>query len=249
MPIDDSIPANDTCQFISRNNTQCSVFVEIDHIERVATGRFGVETCNNIPVRRLETIIKLDYSLLSIIRYTCKENYCDVNFLDHLLDRARLIPTMSRIIIEENTTEIYNAQPGTTSIDCSSNSNSFCRDLCQGKFAVEDISGDISINLNGNITCHDRSRDDYLFNITQNYSSSDTVPTEMIFRCNRDSCINSTIVEQIYNFLKPNFINETFDSFLPDSDEPCMPIISTATSFLFVSHGFIKLATIFLLFY
>ncbi|CAF0991917.1 unnamed protein product [Rotaria sp. Silwood1] len=148
MPINGSIPVDDACEFITRSNSQCSVFVEINHEKREATGRLGMETCSETSIRRVDTIVKLDFSLLSIIRYTCKKNDCDIEFLNNLLERARNIPLVNRNLTEENIGDlIYNTTLGTSPTSCNSSAPPCsANEICEGQFDIEDISNDISIN-------------------------------------------------------------------------------------------------------
>ncbi|CAF3592647.1 unnamed protein product [Rotaria sordida] len=207
IPINGSIPVNNTCKFIERDNSQCSVLVEIDHQKRVATGRLGIERCDNTDIRRVETIVKLNSALLSIIQYTCKENGCDVDFLNHLFARVRDIPEVDTTSIKQNISDlVYNENVGISSINCTSYRSCQINDLCQAKFEIEDSLDDIFIQRNENITCYNPSTDDYLLNIKQNYLPNNTQMTEMIFRCNLANCIDN-LSQIFYYFLAFTFSN------------------------------------------
>lgn len=246
FPINGSISV-DACTTIKQNYSQCSVYVEIDHQRRLATGRLGVEKCTTESTRRIDTIVTFDSSLFSIIRYTCMEDNCDTIFLYDLFPRLEQIPEINTTIIKENINDkIYNPNLGVHNISCSN--GALCRDsnFCQGDFTTNSTYNDFT--RNGNFACINRLRDRHLLNIKRNYASNNFSTTDIIYRCNLPDCIDKQIMSDLYTWIENITVVPPIDFPEINSNENCTRA-STGTSFLVLSHGLIIFATIFLLSY
>lgn len=235
MPIDRIIPTT-SCKKLEKNNTQCSVQVEINHVDRIATGRLDIERCADISTQRVETIVTLKSTLISIIRYTCKEDDCNVNFVENLFTFASQIPPVNINSTKKDVTDlIYSLTSDASSIECTDTRSCEQNRLCQADYEITDIWDSTSIIFNSELTCISPLQDDYLINVRQMYSPDQSQTNNIFFRCNRNNCIgNQTTVQTILESLQPYFITDLFNS--SNHSETCVETTSSAVSFLVLSR-------------
>jgi hypothetical protein len=249
FPFNSSISIN-ACTTIEKNNSQCSVYVEIDHQKNLTTGRLSIEQCNTIPTRCMDTIVTLDNTLFTTIRYTCTENNCDVAFLNGLfshLNGLDEIPQINTTIIKENISDlIYNSTLKAYNISCSNSKLCLNSDFCEANVGIYNTPNDTFGADNENPSCISRSRDRLLLNIKRNYGLNNTLTTEMIYRCNLPDCVDIQIAENIYARMQNYRLTPPANFSDVVSNENCTRA-SAGTSFLVLSNGLIIFTTMFLL--
>ena len=248
-PINGSIPL-DGCTAINKNNSQCSVYVEINQQKLNTLGRLGIQGCTNDYQRQVNTIVKFNSSF-SIIRYACMTDDCDVDFLDQQFPLLDDFSHINAALIEQSVTNlIFDSNSNASDIDCGKNVFCPAGELCQATFEFETNSTSVNIpdTYDASVSCFKTSKDYYFVNITQIYSSTDAATTEMTIRCNIPNCASAQIANNIYSRISINriILTNPFES-LNDTNT-CSQTGSTGTSLLLSSYGFIIFPIVVLLF-
>jgi hypothetical protein len=243
FPINGTISVN-SCTYIERNNSQCSLFVEINHQRRTATGYLSIEDCTNVPTYRIETQVRSNFALYSTLRYTCMEDSCTSEFLETIFPLN--LNVVNTAIIEQELTElIYNPSSNLSNVSCTSTSTCSDKQICQANYMIKNTSDIPPASLAGSSSCIKYSEKNYLLNIKQNCLSIEPQPTEMLIRCNLANCVNATTASDVYNLISEHFPLSHNCSYT--EAQTCMPKTSTGASFLTLSYGLIILITVVLL--
>lgn len=248
FPLNQSLPVN-ACDPTTQNNSQCSVYIEIHRHKLTVRSRLGIQSCETPIENRVETVVKLNSTLITIIRYACRFDDCDSEFLTDLLSNITGIPDVNQQDIKQNIAdEIYTANLG-QDFNCTDSQICSASNLCQGRFQVNGLPGNTSFDFIEDATCINPLQDDYLLNIIESRGLNDTKTTRINFRCNHESCLNdNSLAERIYNAALPYNISITFPSPANGTNESCSTNPSTGTSNFVVPYGLINVFVIFTFF-
>ncbi|UJR37823.1 hypothetical protein I4U23_030513 [Adineta vaga] len=221
------------CPKINTTSSQCSVFMRIDQNENIATGRLGIEKCTDSDFLRTETVLTINATVSSILRYSCAKNGCDTNFLN------RLFPN-KLFILDESTANytidsIFNNAVNST-FNCAPNltcaSNQFCE-----KFFIEDNSTRLLIDNSTKPSCINETKFDYLLNIQEFYSSNKNGTTrKLTFRCNTEHCDNDSFTETVYNKMQNSSMISSFNISGLDTNKTCSSSTPSASSIAVLSY-------------